>query len=331
MQYQCPEGTGPALCLGGETQMKEKKRQSRIGKQLKVGTMGAALFAVLLLANGCISIAAPRAVYEPDWQARPSLTVSEAQRRIQEKLQGVYNPRAAQYQNVQANMDGFSFFNPGGVPAFGADSVPPQTRSFEFKRIAGASVYYWGNWSCQMVSFSSGSDGYPDNCILWGGSQEDAIAFADAINAMKYYSSGRLLADDAAAFAGFQQKAWAWRALSQKPALPEEVQRFKVLAEDAFQNKEFEKAVDYYAQGLAIEPLWPAGQLNAALFYGELHLYGQAVMHMKRYLELCPDATDAKKCRNQMWIWQEKINEGETHSQSPGQQPNKRQSGLFLK
>jgi hypothetical protein len=32
-----------------------------------------------------------------------------------------------------------------------------------------------------------------------------------------------------------------------------------------------------------------------------------AVLHMKRYLELSPDAEDAKACRNKMYIWQEKI------------------------
>ena len=60
------------------------------------------------------------------------------------------------------------------------------------------------------------------------------------------------------------------------------------MAEDAINNKEFEKAVDYYEQGLDIEPLWPEGQFNAALLHGELKDYENAALHMKRYLELVP-------------------------------------------
>ena len=51
--------------------------------------------------------------------------------------------------------------------------------------------------------------------------------------------SEQLLADDATAFADFQQKAQVWLALPQKPPLPEEARRFRVLAEDAVQNQRF--------------------------------------------------------------------------------------------
>jgi tetratricopeptide (TPR) repeat protein len=80
-----------------------------------------------------------------------------------------------------------------------------------------------------------------------------------------------------------------------------------VLAEDAFRNREFQKAADYYEQGLAIAPLWPQGQFNAAVLEGELETYSQAVLHMKRYLELSPDAADAQSAREQMIIWQSKL------------------------
>jgi hypothetical protein len=140
---------------------------------------------------------------------------------------------------------------------------------------------------------------------LWWKSKESALRFLAAIRAMKYYASSRLLVDDAGAFIGFQEKARAWRALPQKPPLPEDVRRFKMAAEDAVRKKDFDKAADYYEQGLAVEPLWPDGQLNAALAYGELDLDALAVFHMKRYLELSPDAENAKKYRDQLSIWEE--------------------------
>jgi len=140
-------------------------------------------------------------------------------------------------------------------------------------------------------------------------SQDEAQGFVDAVVAMKYYSSKQALADDSAAFADFQEKAKVWQALSQKPPLPDEARRFRVLADDAVQNKDFDKAANYYEQGLAIEPMWPAGQFNAAVIYGELKLYPMAVVHMKRYLALKPDAQDAKADQDKIYIWEEKVNE----------------------
>jgi S1-C subfamily serine protease len=126
---------------------------------------------------------------------------------------------------------------------------------------------------------------------------------------------------EAKSFAQFQDSAKAWRALPAKPALLEEVQRFRVLAENAFKKKDFAEAIGYYEQGLAVEPLWPDGQFNAALVAAELQYYGRAVHHMKRFLELCPDAKDANTCRQQMWVWQEEAKKLQASALSAAQ-PN---------
>jgi tetratricopeptide (TPR) repeat protein len=133
------------------------------------------------------------------------------------------------------------------------------------------------------------------------------LGFAAAVNAVRYYSSGADLADDTSAFATFQDEARQWRALPVKPMFSEAVRRFNVLAEDAIKRQNFEEAIDYYEQGLAILPLWPEGQFNAALLYEEFRLYGQAILHMKRYLELSPNAQDAQAARDKVIVWEEKV------------------------
>jgi len=105
----------------------------------------------------------------------------------------------------------------------------------------------------------------------------------------------------------FKEKVERWQALPQKPPLPEEARRFRVLADDAVDNKEFDKAANFYEQGLAIDPLWPAGQFNAAMIYNELHSYAMAAMHMKYYLVLKPE--DAGKYQDEIYIWEEKAKE----------------------
>ena len=138
---------------------------------------------------------------------------------------------------------------------------------------------------------------------------DDAKRFVDTFIALKYYLSSRFLADDAVAFADFQEKSRAWRALPVKPALPDDVQRFRVAAEDAFKSKKFYEAAEYYEHGLAVEPLWPQGQYNAALLEGDLQWYGMAAFHMKRYLELTLDAKGAKAAREKMYLWEVKATE----------------------
>lgn len=154
--------------------------------------------------------------------------------------------------------------------------------------------------SAELLQFAKVSDWQKLNAL------GNTLGFADAVNAMRYYSSGSDLPADGPMFARFQEEAMAWRALPQKPALPADVQRLSTLAEDSIQNKKFEDALDYYEQALAISPLWPEGQFNVAYLYGELQVYGQAVIHMKRYLELNPDANDAQAARTKVVVWEEK-------------------------
>lgn len=139
--------------------------------------------------------------------------------------------------------------------------------------------------------------------------KSEAEAFAEALSVLKKYAikEKEKIVSEASSFVEFQQKAQAWRQLKAKPELPPEVRRYRLLAEDAIRHREFEKAIDYYEQGLAIEPLWPQGQYNAALLYAEMKEYRDAELHMKRYLELVPDAPDAQAARDQMIIWQSRM------------------------
>jgi tetratricopeptide (TPR) repeat protein len=105
----------------------------------------------------------------------------------------------------------------------------------------------------------------------------------------------------------FQKRAAAWRALPTKPPISDEIRQHRLLAEDAYQQKQFENAAAEYEAGLEIGPLWPQGHFNAAVIYGELKDYEDAVWHMRCYLELLPNAPDAQDARDQMLLWQGKL------------------------
>lgn len=204
------------------------------------------------------------------------------------------------YENIDVTIEKFSFTysvtcNDGEI------LVAPQSHAFRFRELPSLSIEHW----------SGTPKGYNTNTepnIWWEqGKFEYARRFADAANAIKYYSSGSDVADDEPVFAMFREDAKRWRALPVKPAQPEAVRRSRLMAEDAIKSKSFEEAVEYYEQGLQAAPLWPEGHFNAALLYGELRIFGQAVIHMRRYLELGPDAPDAPAARDQLVIWQGKL------------------------
>ncbi|MGA2988385.1 MAG: hypothetical protein ABSG32_31840 [Terriglobia bacterium] len=156
-------------------------------------------------------------------------------------------------------------------------------------------------------------------------SYQNCQAFAEGMNTLRLYArtydasrdlASACLADKdelrrrqdqrARIFAEFQPKAAAWSALATKPPISDDVKQHRLLAEDAYQEKQFETAVSEYEAGLAIDPLWAQGHFNAALIYGELKDYDDAVWHMRCYLELMPNAPDAQEARDQMLLWQGK-------------------------
>lgn len=152
-------------------------------------------------------------------------------------------------------------------------------------------------------------------------SQSDAQGFADALNRLAYSAHiGALESNDRAAFQQFQKRALTWRQMSSGTAIPAEADRYRILAANAYEEKQFEAAALYYDQGLGIFDTWPEGWFNAALIYAELNEYWEASDHMKHYLELAPDAPNAKTAREKLIVWDEK-------AKTEGEEPEPADSG----
>ena len=106
----------------------------------------------------------------------------------------------------------------------------------------------------------------------------------------------------------FKQRAAQWRELAEKPALPDAVHREEVLAKyEVTEEKNPELALAHFEKGLAIEPLWPAGQLAAATICSELQKWGCAVTHGQEYLEMMPNGPQSDVLRDKLIIWQDKL------------------------
>jgi tetratricopeptide (TPR) repeat protein len=121
------------------------------------------------------------------------------------------------------------------------------------------------------------------------------------------YRSTDIAADDAA----FAQVVRAYRGAAVPPTLSEDARRFKVQAEFAVRDKNYPLAVELYGKALRIDPWWPQGHFNRALVLAESHYYLAArgsVREMKRYLDLQPDAPDARAAQNKIYEWELQIN-----------------------
>jgi len=164
-------------------------------------------------------------------------------------------------------------------------------------------------------------------------STRDAQSFANAINALRVYARTFVPTRDLPppCFTGkddqgriwteFQKRAAAWRVLTAKPPISDDVKQRRLLAEDAYQQKQFDTAAAEYEAGLEIDPLWVQGHFNAAVIYGELKDYDDAVWHMRCYLELMPNAPDAQAARDQMLLWQAKLEQQAAAPAAQQEQP----------
>ena len=104
--------------------------------------------------------------------------------------------------------------------------------------------------------------------------------------------------------AAFERAAQSYRNTSVKPQLPEEAVKYKVQAEAAVRQKRFDEASDLYDQALGIAPWWPQGHYNRGLILGEMGTHEEAVVELKRYLKLEPDAANARAVQLKIYQWE---------------------------
>jgi len=103
----------------------------------------------------------------------------------------------------------------------------------------------------------------------------------------------------------FKEMAAQYRASPQKP-LPDKISRCDVLAKTAILTKDYDRAIDIYEDGLKEMPIWAVGHFNVAILLGNSKSYNSAILHMKMYLELEPNAPDALSAQDQIYIWEQK-------------------------
>lgn len=92
--------------------------------------------------------------------------------------------------------------------------------------------------------------------------------------------------------------------VAMKLALSEEARKYKVQAEGAVRDKKFKEAADLYGKVIGVVPWWPDGHFNCALVLSEIGDYEMAMREMKRYLQIVPNASNARAAQDKIYDWE---------------------------
>lgn len=144
-------------------------------------------------------------------------------------------------------------------------------------------------------------DGKESRLRLSTGDVSNTKRVADALYVLKQNAINDIHEYDAsfaASLADYRKKAAA------NTTLPEEANKYKVQAEGAVRDKEFDDAADLYTAALKIAPWWPVGHFNRALVLGEAGDYELAKREMNYYLQLVPNAPNARAAQDKIYEWE---------------------------
>lgn len=105
----------------------------------------------------------------------------------------------------------------------------------------------------------------------------------------------------------FKKMLNEYKANPGKYKLTEEARKYFVQAEGAFGDKSYKDAVALYNKGLDTAPWYAMGHYNLAIIYGEqTGDYEGAILEMEQYLQLSPEASDARAAQDKIYDWERK-------------------------
>lgn len=103
----------------------------------------------------------------------------------------------------------------------------------------------------------------------------------------------------------FKTKAAQYRGMKVKPPVSEEQRKYIVQANVLNERKEYAGAIDLYGKAIDVDPVsYPPAYFNLALLAAQMQRYEPAIAYMKQYLQLVPDAKDARSAQDKIYEWE---------------------------
>jgi len=133
--------------------------------------------------------------------------------------------------------------------------------------------------------------------------REDEAA-GRAAEALGGYAAAIAVSDDATAALIRQRAAILMKANPALTELPEEARKFALRGDVLIKNGAFADALVEYRSALGIAALNPQLHYNTALIHGQLRDYRAAIRSMTVYLQLAPDAPNARAAKDEIYKWE---------------------------
>lgn len=198
---------------------------------------------------------------------------------------GLYGPGlSGDVTSVRIDRRSIEFTTTAGKRSFDLNTLEVSARYGSFTRAGMVRLNRSWEWLCRQ-------------------SDDTIRTIADAFYVLRHSAPASGLAMDDAQFAEVVRR---YKEANPKPDFPEDARRLRVQAEGALRDKEFEEASKLYESALALVPWWPEGYFNRALVLGELGDFDLATASMRRYLELVPNAANARDAQDLIYEWERK-------------------------
>ena len=100
--------------------------------------------------------------------------------------------------------------------------------------------------------------------------------------------------------------------MQEKPELPELARKYMVQAKTATEEKNYNEAISLWNKAIGVAPYYPLSYFNRALLKEIQNDYRGASDDVKKYLELSPDAQNARDAQDKIYEWEGKIKKTST-------------------
>jgi len=146
------------------------------------------------------------------------------------------------------------------------------------------------------------------NLLIYNGDLNACKQLVDAIFILKYKDQKKQEEDDQKELDIFSPVAQQYKSLVIKPDLNEEARRYLVQATTATEEKRYTDAITLLEKAINVDPAYPQAHFNRALLWAQVAIYKAAILEMKKYLMLVPDAADARASQDKIYEWEGKLN-----------------------
>lgn len=103
----------------------------------------------------------------------------------------------------------------------------------------------------------------------------------------------------------FKPIALKYNSLKEKPIVSEAQRKLFIQADKFNQQKNYIEAIKLYNKAIAIDQIaFPEAHLNLALLYAQANFFDYAILCMKKYLLLEPEADDARNAQDKIYEWE---------------------------